>query len=736
MASFAQTLRTFHSGGISTDGLLAEIEQILKSDRADEQWLLSVLEKEHTQVPLPKDVHDMVRQRIVDAADKKASQSDASGPLKKPSDVDPSIFIDKDVSRTQLATSFANPGPTEASEQPDAVPENAETTREPVAGQEPMPIKGVGDTLNGRFVLEERVGAGGMSTVYRALDRRKLEAHDRDPYVAVKVLNVEFRAHPDSLIALQREAKKCQRLAHPNIVRVYDFDRDGSTVYMTMEYLSGRSLAQTLRNPAFKGMPCDEAAPIISGMGEALAFAHNNGIIHADFKPANVIITDSGEIKVIDFGIARAFHKPGEGDIEATRFDPGSLGALTPTYASPEMLEHREPDPRDDVYALACITYELLTGRHPFGRRQATEARDGGLSLARKTLSRRQWRALRTALRFDRDRRTPSVQIFLNEIAPRCARRWQVPVLASASGLAAAGLAGFLLLRPPVEAPAPGLDVTDEATTVAARSVVANPPRPAAGEPAADDAQPVKDEPSRLASAQPEPARPVVPAAPVTASLATVAPVLSGLRCSVLQAKVKDSRVDVHGYLNSGALDSLTGKLLAVPGVTTVKSDVRPLTDGMCGVVDLFGTYWIQNREQGYGTSIRTRNASGELVGGEPLVVQLTTPPFESYVTIDYYSLDGQVVHMLPSPRVKANQAPASYTATLGDLDQWLIGAPFGTEMVAIVTTPEPLFKTLRKESESAQTYLNALKQRLDAMSGAQRKKVAADFVVIKTRRK
>ena len=86
----------------------------------------------------------------------------------------------------------------------------------------------MGDVLNGRFVLEERVGSGGMSTVYKALDRRKLEADDRNPYVAVKVLNVEFRSHPQSLIALQREAKKSQSLAHPNIVRVYDFDRDGT----------------------------------------------------------------------------------------------------------------------------------------------------------------------------------------------------------------------------------------------------------------------------------------------------------------------------------------------------------------------------------------------------------------------------------------------------------------------------------------------------------------------------
>lgn len=222
----------------------------------------------------------------------------------------------------------------------------------------------MGDTLNGRFVLEECLGVGGMGTVYKALDLRKLEASDRKPYIAIKVLNVQFRGHPKSLIALQREARKAQTLAHRNIVTVYDFDRDGSVVYLTMEYLSGKSLNRVLRAPDFAGMPYAKALPIITGMGRALSYAHERGFVHCDFKPANVFLTDSGEVKVIDFGIARVFQQPAD-DADPTVFDPGTLGGMTPAYASPEMFEHREPDPRDDIYALACVTYELLTGRHP-----------------------------------------------------------------------------------------------------------------------------------------------------------------------------------------------------------------------------------------------------------------------------------------------------------------------------------------------------------------------------------
>ncbi len=128
-----------------------------------------------------------------------------------------------------------------------------------------------------------------------------------------------------------------------------------------------------------------------------------------DFKPANIFVTDTAKVKVIDFGIARVIQRPEE-ESEATVFDPGSLGALTPAYASPEMLEHREPDPRDDIYALGCITYELLTGKHPFDRVPALQARSAGMKAHRPDhLGNKQWKAFKAALAFEREARTPTV---------------------------------------------------------------------------------------------------------------------------------------------------------------------------------------------------------------------------------------------------------------------------------------------------------------------------------------
>jgi len=268
-----------------------------------------------------------------------------------------------------------------------------------------------GDILKDRFILEEVIGTGGMSVVFKARDIRKEEAKDQNPHVAMKVLGHEFKEHTESFMVLQRETQKAQKLAHPNIVTVYDFDRDGDTIYMTMECLHGKSLDQVIREHP-QGMMMEEATPIISGMSLALAYAHKKDIIHSDFKPGNVFITDDGIIKVLDFGIARAKNVSGD-------FDAGQLGALTPTYASCEMFDGVAPDPKDDIYALACISYELLTGKHPFNRMPANQAREQGLEPKRiVNLSRRRWLALRRGLMFSPDSRTATVEEFLQGICP------------------------------------------------------------------------------------------------------------------------------------------------------------------------------------------------------------------------------------------------------------------------------------------------------------------------------
>lgn len=306
---------------------------------------------------------------------------------------------------------------------------------------------GPGAVIKERFQLDEVLGVGGMGTVYKGRDLLKVEARDRNPYIALKVLNEDFKKHPDSFIALQREASRQQRLAHPNIATVYDFDRTGSTVFLTMELLEGIPLNKYIKKEVLPkaGLPLDQALPIIQGLGAALAYAHERQIVHSDFKPGNCFLTQDGAVKVLDFGIARAVKNPGQGEGEKTLFDPGKLGALTPAYASAEMLEGQDPHPQDDIYALACVTYELLTGKHPFNKLPAHTARDNKLVPAPiKGLKRRQMKALAKGLAFSRADRSQNVQEFLDGLEGKSAA-YKNPYLI---GAAAAVLLILLAIGP------------------------------------------------------------------------------------------------------------------------------------------------------------------------------------------------------------------------------------------------------------------------------------------------
>lgn len=268
-----------------------------------------------------------------------------------------------------------------------------------------------GCVINDRFVLEKVLGKGGMGVVFGAIDRRKEEAQDPNPHIAIKVLSADFQRHPHSFVALQREARKAQNLAHPNVATVFDFDRQGDIVYMTMELLKGRGLDALVRETRGTGIDSQTALAIIRGIAEGLAYAHRKGIVHSDLKPGNIFVCEDGTPKILDFGIARAVPSDtAQPDI----FDAGSLGAYTEAYATDEMVEASSPHPADDMYALGIIAYELLTGTHPYQRHSAPSARKLGMKPEPlRGLKRRQARAIERCLSFDRTQRPQDAAEFL-----------------------------------------------------------------------------------------------------------------------------------------------------------------------------------------------------------------------------------------------------------------------------------------------------------------------------------
>ncbi|WP_025599391.1 serine/threonine protein kinase [Burkholderia sp. WSM2230] len=732
MASLARVIHDFQNGELSRDEFVAQLDSTLVTERLGPAQLLEMLGAAHHKAPLPEDLYIEVRRRIEQL---RVSNVAAGG------------------EETGIQTTVEIPSVVPRGQERAGAPASASNSSNAVGHDQ---IKGTGDTLNNRFVLEECLGVGGMGTVYKALDLRKLEASDRKPYLAIKVLNVQFRGNPNSLVALQREARKAQVLAHRNIITVYDFDRDGPIVYLTMEYLSGKPLSQLLRTPGYQGMPVRAALPIVRGMCSALSYAHERGFVHCDFKPANVFLTTNAEVKVIDFGIARVFQRPEE-ESDATVFDPGSLGALTPAYASPEMIEHREPDPRDDIYALGCITYELLTGHHPFDRLSATQARNAEFKPQRPpSLNARQWRALRAALSFDRATRMPSVTRFIAE--------FDNEARAEKSGtLAKAGLAGFAVICSAAvgvfawraapnrhseaqvaagashgrvgevaSAPAQGSEIVAAAAGGAVDSATTTGSSTAGSTTAGATTASAPSANAPVALAPPTP-----PATPKPAlTLAAVAPTLAQVPCSALSASTQDHTLTVRGYVSQRyGVARLKEGLSAVPGVDALKLDVEPTADDKCDTLKALAPYWVQNWQAGHVAGLQVRPPGGKLSEGDPLVVDVSTPGYDSYVNLDYYQLDGNVVHMVPSPRAKDNQAPPHYSATVGSAGDWVISKPFGAEMVVLLITPAPLFDKPRPEAEPRADYLRALDTRLAQITAKYgRERIVADFAPITTK--
>ncbi|MCH9643897.1 MAG: serine/threonine protein kinase [Gammaproteobacteria bacterium] len=273
----------------------------------------------------------------------------------------------------------------------------------------------IGTVLKDRFVLEELAGEGGMGTVFKARDLRKSEMQDSDPYVALKILSEDFKKHPNALISLQRETRKAQYVSHPNIVPVYDFDRDGDIVFMTMEYLYGITLDQIIKDPLLHPLSQEAVFKIIADIGSVLAFAHSKGIIHSDVKPSNIFWTREHEVKVIDFGIARAmkYRKLQFDDIDV--LSPDELKAHTPAYASYEMLNGEDATETDDIYGLACIAYELLAHKHPYAKQSAKDAFEKKRIPKRiPNLTKTQWGSLQRALSIHSGNRFISAAEFIH----------------------------------------------------------------------------------------------------------------------------------------------------------------------------------------------------------------------------------------------------------------------------------------------------------------------------------
>jgi Protein kinase domain len=398
------------------------------------------------------------------------------------------------------------------------------------------PILGVGSVLGNRYRLEAELDSDDRGRNFQALDLQ----HAGQPAAVCQVGVHCARPQPaefETALAERRvEFQTAQPLAHPNVLTVRELDQDGVWIYLTMNLMRGETLGALLARRHGEALARNAALAIIRDIGAALSYAHEHGVVHGDLQPQNVLISPTGELRVRGFGAQRA----------------------SSCYASCEQLENRSSDRRDDLYSLACISYQLLHGSHPFNGLSAAAARGRGISPARPLrLTGKQWRALRVGLAWRREGRNLSIERWLarmevargakrlpaleNLMAMPAPRRSWVGIVLIVGGLAAIVAAAAVFfpsfslgkspwdwraLRTGVLAPAatgaPAITPTAAAPALQA-APPASPPAPAAAPPAAAPPVPATPEAASVAPAAAPALKPVPPKMSPTRPVAAAA---------------------------------------------------------------------------------------------------------------------------------------------------------------------------------------------------------------------
>ena len=444
------------AAGICTPEAFLDAMREQFQGRKDREWeVLSLLDQYYRRGRIKAEVFHAIRSRLEGAALDSVKESAANVGAEPPNagTQPPNTATQPAYAGNQPPNAATQQPPRTVTQPPNAVTHPSTAVTAPAANPRAPPATpserkaapiaqsavrevAVGDLLRNRYRVRAVVGHGGMGTVFEATDEYRIDLPVGGRRLAVKVLHTAITQREELLSELKREFQHLQLLSHPNIVRVHEFDRDGDVAFFTMELLSGALLSRLLQARDSIALPRPEALAVIRDVGAAVYHAHSRGVIHGDINPQNIFITNDGELRVLDFGASHT--------LLADRFAPEPVlsqrvAVATPGYASCQLLEGQPPDARDDLFALACVAYLLLSGQHPFPNLTAVEARAQRLRVRRPAgLSSQQWRALRDGLRWDRERRPANVQKWLERLdlsaaAPRLPR---LAVLANAPSAA------------------------------------------------------------------------------------------------------------------------------------------------------------------------------------------------------------------------------------------------------------------------------------------------------------
>ena len=572
------------SGRYKEELYLWHVSELCRDEPETASELLGMIDRYYRLGRMPAEQYQKIKAKIEQAMGTRpaAHEGDGDRPSEDDADAEESVTRELTPARPQSASQTPRPMKTSAAQPPSVAPtqhtvagasaRSAAAPATPVAPPASAPRGadapkvgiGIGTVLRDRYELLLLLGQGGMASVFKARDRYRTSLGVADCYVAIKIVQ-PHPSRPGSVAALGREFHNAQRLSHPNVVNVYDIDREGDASFYSMEFLEGERLSQLLKR-AGGPLPRRYALTIIRDIGAAVAHAHSRGVVHADLKPHNVMITRDGHVRVLDFGSGVV--RPGEPWI--SELSPGGdYRQATPAYASCEQLQGWCADPRDDIYALACLSYQLLAGKHPFDLRSSLVARGRRLRPRRPSAMRGDnWRALRRGLAWSREQRNMTMEKWLEQLGvaegaealPPLARlaaappprQWPQRVAAAAVVLFSLGLAAFAIDRQSgvnwAQALAGAQNAWDSAWQQLQPSANRSSPAAAAA-PAAHDRAGASLSPIPPA-AVPVSADPVMPAAPAT-SRARSARVASMSAAATASASAEETGVARVGFAAS-----------------------------------------------------------------------------------------------------------------------------------------------------------------------------------------
>jgi serine/threonine protein kinase len=589
----------------------------------------------------------------------------------------------------------------------------------------------------GKYRIEAVLGKGAMGVVYKAYDP------DLRQSVAIKTIRKEIleQDHAADSTLLERfknEVIAGRRLMkHPNIVGTYEYGQAQEICFIVMEYVEGKPLKDYLDKE--HRFTLGEVMSIMRQLLDALHFAHEHGIVHRDVKPANIMLTQHGQIQVTDFGIAK---------IDSASMTKTGTVMGTPSYMSPEQCLGQHVDARTDIFSAGVVLYQLLTGENPFVGSSAMTTMHKVLNITpinpsqfnvhiskifdrvmQKALAKRPDARFQSAREFAQALQSVAIQeqeksaetaedeatllgVEVPKTPPKAEKKpkpeqeqpapWRpgkLGILGIALIIALGGIAAVMILQSPLST-----ESTGEQTELDRTSTPSEAEQPVS-KPAFDQAK-----------------------------LETL---LSSFTCARLKADFNPDRILIlSGHLQPEDLPKLKQKLAEIPGLPEVIYEITTLTWPYCELVEILFPLKQLNQEQQLGLEITPYQHPSHYVEEENLVLAYTIPSYNSYIYIDYYQLDGGVIHLFPNGTGLNKPVTAKTRHILGDIakgqKQWQINPPFGTEMIVIIASSTPLFDRPRPELEQAKDYLSALRKAITVKTG--QGQLAADYFSITTK--